>query len=82
MMIAMGCDTDIKTVKDLYFRAKKSQIDKVDITLGEYADMISMFVDEQCDPIEGLIETIEERFDQGKTGRCKYSDIVLLMEEN
>ncbi len=50
--------------------------------MGEYAEMIEIFVDEQCDPIEGFIETIEERFDQGKTGRCKYSDIVLLMEEN
>lgn len=71
MMLAMGCDSDRMTIIDIYKRAKEAARSsesgevkkKYTLSIGEYCQMVAMFVEEQCDPIDGIMETIQENYD-------------------
>ena len=39
------------------------------------------FVDE-VDPVDGVIDSIQEQFDVNGTGKCSYTDLIKFMEEN
>ena len=83
MLIAMGCDADLGTTKTLYHNLKGIETsENLSLTLPEYARLVNMFVDEQCDPVDGLIETIKERYDPEQTGCCQYQQILEFLEEH
>ena len=37
---------------------------------------------EEVDPVDGVIDSIQEQFDVNDTGKCSYSDLIKFMEEN
>jgi len=43
---------------------------------------VNKFVDEECDPVDGVIEAVSDKYDKNGTGVCKYSDIIEFMIEN
>lgn len=74
MFLAMGCDADLPTAKRLYKSVKDPATFKeteFSLTLVEFAKLIHTFIDQECDPVDGLLEAISEKYDPNETGRCK-----------
>lgn len=42
--------------------------------------MVDSFINEQ-DPVDGVIDTIQETYDPKETGQCSFDDIIKFMEE-
>ena len=55
---------------------------EMSLSLSEYTALINIYIDENCDEVDGLIETIKDRYDPESTGKCKYSQIIEFMEEH
>jgi hypothetical protein len=61
MYLALGCDMSTEKAKDAYMKLKNiDEAESFEITLVEFAQLINTYVDEECDPIEGVIEAIAE----------------------
>ena len=85
MFLALGCDINIDQAKTLYKRAKEIEGElpkEMNLSLAEYATLINIYIEENCDEVDGLIETIRDRYDPESTGKCKYSQIIEFMEEH
>lgn len=55
---------------------------KISLSLVECGQLISLYVDEQCDPVEGLLEAISDAHDPTKTGFCLLSDLKAFLESH
>jgi hypothetical protein len=44
-----------------------------DLSLKDYAQIIQLYIDEECDPVDGIIETLRERYDVKGSGKCRYA---------
>ena len=82
LFLALGCDVDLPLAKDLYQRVKGPLYEHGKLSLGlvECGQLISLFVEEQCDPVDGLIEAISDAHDPSKTGACRLSDLKAFLE--
>ena len=83
MMLAMGCDITPEKSRVLYSRFKDPSTpqDVLSLTLIQYAQIINAFVEEDCDPVEGVIEAIRDKYDPEGSGFCKYAQILEFMKE-
>jgi hypothetical protein len=74
MMLAMGCDASQERALKLYerYRDHKVPSDILSLSLTQYAQIVNAFVDEDCDPVDGVIETIRDKYDPEGTGLCKF----------
>ena len=83
MFLALGCDVELPSAKELYQRVKQPaeyEEGKISLNVIEFARMINFFVDEQCDPVDGLLETIADAYDIENTGTCHYEQIIEFLE--
>eukprot|EP00347_Sterkiella_histriomuscorum_P019868 403339999 len=81
MLMSMNCDVTKQMILDLHqdlFNAKFEE--DTEITIVQFARMVDHFVQE-ADPVDGVIATIQESYDEESTGKCKFSDIIKFMEE-
>jgi len=54
------------------FRDPTVPSDTLSLNLRQYAQIVNAFIDEDCDPVEGVIETIKDKYDPEGTGFCKF----------
>ena len=83
MFLAMGCDVTPEKARKLYLRFKDPSTpeDVLSLNIVQYAQIINAFVEEDCDPVEGVIETIRDKYDPEGTGVCRYIQILQFMKE-
>ena len=70
----MGCDVSQEKARQLYERVRDPGIplDTLSLSLGQYAQIVNAFIDEDCDPVDGVIESIRDKYDAEGTGLCKF----------
>ena len=73
-MLAMGCDVSQEKARQLYERVRDPSVsaDTLSLTLVQYAQIVNTFIDEECDPVDGVIESIRDKYDPEGTGLCKF----------
>ena len=81
MLMSLGCECTVKKAQDMY-EAVTGKRGTVGMNVREFALIVQKYVDEECDPVEGLIEAVAERYDKGASGMCKNSEIKEFMVEN
>ena len=59
MLMSLGCECTVEKAIDIY-EAITGKKDKVRMTLREFALIVNKFVDEECDPVEGVIEAVAD----------------------
>ena len=74
MMLAMGCDITQEKARLLYERFRDQSVapDTLSLSLAQYAQIVNAFIDEDCDPVDGVIETIRDKYDPEATGLCRF----------
>ena len=70
----MGCDVSQEKARLLYERVRDPgvPVDTLSLSLGQYAQIVNAFIDEDCDPVDGVIESIRDKYDPEGTGLCKF----------
>jgi hypothetical protein len=48
----------------------------------DFAKMINKFVEEDCDPVEGIITEVQERYDPEESGMCGFNEVMLYLKEH
>ena len=73
-MLAMGCDVSQEKALQLYERVRDPSVseDILSLSLVQYAQIVNTFIDEECDPVDGVIESIRDKYDPEGTGLCKF----------
>ena len=73
-MLAMGCDVSQEKALQLYERVRDPSVsaDTLSLSLVQYAQIVNTFIDEECDPVDGVIESIRDKYDPEGTGLCKF----------
>ena len=79
MLMSLGCDASLEKALELYERVTGRK-GVVDMTLREFALIINKFIDEECDPVDGVIEAIADKYDPESSGRCKYTELIEFMK--
>ena len=70
----MGCDVSQEKARQLYERVRDPSVsaDTLSLSLVQYAQIVNTFIDEECDPVDGVIESIRDKYDPEGTGLCKF----------
>ena len=84
LFLALGCDAELPVAKDIYKRVKGAAFEegRIELTIVDCARMISLFVDEHCDPVEGLLEAVTDALDPEKTGVCALEGLKAFLESH
>lgn len=77
LFLALGCDAELPVAKDLYRRVKGAAFEEGRLSLSavETAQLIGLFVEEHCDPVDGLVEAVADAFDPERTGSCSLAGL-------
>lgn len=63
--MSLGCECTEDKARKIYKSVTKRDRDD-ELNLTEFALIVSTFIDEECDPVDGIIEAISEKYDQKK----------------
>lgn len=83
MFLALGCDQSAEQSKTAYLKLKKvDDATSLELSLEDFAQLVNTYVDEECDPVEGVIEAIAELYDKKRIGYCEYAELTEFMKKH
>ncbi len=64
MLISLGCECTIEKAQEMYNQVTGRKGEGVRMDLKEFALIVCKFIDQECDPVDGVIEAIAEKYDK------------------
>ena len=79
MLMSLGCECSKEKAQKLHLEVTGNQ-ETVKLTLKEFALLVNKFIDEECDPVDGVIEAIADQYDNEAKGLIQYKQMIEFME--